>query len=83
MWYNVGLERNIDGLKRSLSKIDYWSGYCLYKEFSTPEGWEIQNMLTLARLITLSALKRKESRGVHYRTDFPQMSPRWQRHTIV
>jgi len=83
MWYNVGLERNAIGLKQALSKIDYWSGYCLAREFSTPAGWEIQNMLILARLLTLSALKRTESRGVHYRTDFPETSPKWQKHSVM
>ncbi|MFH0887659.1 MAG: L-aspartate oxidase [Planctomycetota bacterium] len=83
MWYNVGLERNATGLKQALSKIDYWSGYCLTQEFSTPADWEIQNMLILARLLTLSALKRTESRGVHYRTDFPETSPKWKRHSII
>lgn len=83
MWYNVGLERNATGLKQALAKIDYWSGYCLAQEFSTPAGWEIQNMLILARLLTLSALKRTESRGVHYRTDFPETSPKWKKHSVV
>ncbi|MFH1230315.1 MAG: L-aspartate oxidase [Planctomycetota bacterium] len=83
MWYNVGLERNATGLKQALSKIDYWSGYCFAREFSNPAGWEIQNMLIIARLITLSALKRTESRGVHYRIDFPETSPKWKKHSVV
>jgi L-aspartate oxidase len=83
MWYNVGLERNATGIKQALSKINYWSGYCLAREFSTPTGWEIQNMLILTRLITLSALNRTESRGVHYRTDFPETSHKWQKHSVI
>jgi L-aspartate oxidase len=83
MWYNVGLERSADGLKQALDRIDYWSGYCLLNEFNTPQGWEVQNMLTLARLITQSALKRTESRGVHYRIDFPRTADKWKKHTIV
>jgi L-aspartate oxidase len=42
------------------------------KLFDDPESWEIQNMLTVARLMTLSAQQRQESRGVHSRTDFPE-----------
>ena len=83
MWYNVGLERNAAGLKQALAKIDYWSSYCLAQEFSNPQGWEVQNMLTLARLITQSALLRQESRGVHYRTDFPRTLDKWRKHTII
>jgi L-aspartate oxidase len=47
------------------------------------EGWELQNMLTVARLICMSARQREESRGVHYRLDFREPSPSWQRHIIV
>jgi L-aspartate oxidase len=83
MWYNVGLERNETGLKQALAKIDYWSSYCLSLEFSSPQGWELQNMLTLARLITQSALKRIETRGVHYRTDFPLTVPEWEKHSVI
>jgi succinate dehydrogenase/fumarate reductase flavoprotein subunit len=34
-------------------------------------GWETQNMLTVARCMAQAALARKESRGTHYRSDFP------------
>ena len=44
------------------------------KLFDDRQGWETQNMLTVARLITASALAREESRGVHYRTDHPEQS---------
>ena len=44
-------------------------------------GWELQNMLTVARLIAWAAGKRKESRGVHFRTDYPKpIDSRWLRH---
>jgi L-aspartate oxidase len=83
MWYNVGVERNADSLKQAMEKIDYWSGYCLTSEFGSPAGWEAQNMLILARLIAQSALEREESRGVHYRSDFPRTSDKWRKHTIM
>ena len=41
---------------------------CLNKE-----EYEFRNMLITAELIAQSALLRKESRGAHYRTDYPQM----------
>jgi len=44
-------------------------------------GWELQNLLTIARLMIWSALQRQESRGVHFRGDFPQRDDaHWQRH---
>ena len=36
-----------------------------------PEGWQLQNMLTVARIMIAAALEREETRGVHLRTDFP------------
>jgi succinate dehydrogenase/fumarate reductase flavoprotein subunit len=44
---------------------------------------EYENALTLARALTLSALKRQESRGAHYRSDFPEESSEWKRHIQV
>ena len=48
---------------------------------TTLEGWELQNMLTLARVMIEAALLREESRGVHLRTDFPQLDDaHWNKH---
>ncbi|MFE1746073.1 L-aspartate oxidase [Coleofasciculus sp. H7-2] len=44
---------------------------------------ETHNLLDVAYLILKSAAFRTESRGGHYRTDFPQTSPSWQVHTLV
>jgi L-aspartate oxidase len=41
------------------------------KIFDEPAGWECQNMLTIALLMASSAELRRESRGVHFRSDFP------------
>ncbi|WP_013324380.1 L-aspartate oxidase [Gloeothece verrucosa] len=44
---------------------------------------EVLNLLDIAYLILKSALFRTESRGGHYRSDYPQPSPHWQVHTLV
>ena len=41
---------------------------------------EARNLLLVARLVTLAALDREESRGAHYREDFPNPLPEWRRH---
>lgn len=44
---------------------------------------EMNNLLDIAQLILKSALFRPESRGGHYRLDYPQPNPHWQLHTLV
>jgi L-aspartate oxidase len=44
---------------------------------------ELRNMLTVARLVTLAASQRTESRGAHYRTDHPQPRAEWQRRLVL
>ncbi len=40
-------------------------------------------MLTASYVIAEAALRRTETRGVHYRLDFPETNPTWTRHQIV
>ncbi len=76
----VGIERDKNSLLEAQGEINFWSSYVMEKEFSTPEGWELQNMLTVARLIQKAALVREESRGVHYRKDYPYPNDKkWQK----
>ncbi|MBU0719027.1 MAG: L-aspartate oxidase [Planctomycetes bacterium] len=69
MWRNVGIVRHGDRLKETCDILDFWGHYTLDKTFNEPAGWEMQNKLTLARLVAMSALARTESLGVHYRED--------------
>jgi L-aspartate oxidase len=53
----------------------------LTREFDGRAGWELQNLLTAARLMIDAALTREESRGTHFRADFPARDDgRWLRH---
>jgi L-aspartate oxidase len=74
MWRNVGIERAGARMQDVLGMFDFWNRYALERVFDAPEGWELQNMLTLGRLITQAALARTESRGTHARSDFPGMA---------
>ncbi|MDP1660813.1 MAG: L-aspartate oxidase [Phycisphaerales bacterium] len=71
MWRNVGIERSGARLRSSVDMIEFWGRYTLDKVFDDVRGWQVQNMLTVARLIAQSALAREESRGAHWRSDFP------------
>ncbi len=84
MWRDVGVRRNADRMTQALEMIDRWCRYVLVRQFSEPHGWELQNMLTVARLVVGSALARQESRGVHLRTDFRDIdNEHWKRHLTV
>ncbi len=83
MWRDAGVVRNGKDLDEGLDMITFWCRYVMDKEFGDPQGWELQNMLTVARLVAMSARQREETRGVHCRTDFPETSPAWQRHIIT
>jgi L-aspartate oxidase len=80
---NMGIVRHRAGLDAAERDVAFWCRYVLAREFSTRAGWELQNLLTIARLMIHSAREREESRGVHYRSDFPQRDDaRWQRHIV-
>jgi L-aspartate oxidase len=81
MWRNVGIERVGPRLDEAVEIIDFWSHYLLDKVFDKPAGWELQNMLQMSRLITAAAGARQETRGVHFRTDYPERDDRnWKCH---
>jgi len=72
MWRNVGITRKAQPLAEAQEIIRFWQRYVMDKVFDSPKGWECQNMLTSALLMAGAAELRKESRGVHYRSDFPE-----------
>ena len=73
MWDYVGILRSEDTLMQAVEKLE-----TLKSEFPrdfkclSREEYEFRNMLTVSLLIASSALKRKESRGAHFRTDFKE-----------
>ncbi|HOJ74186.1 MAG TPA: L-aspartate oxidase [Phycisphaerae bacterium] len=75
MWRNVGIERQEARLNETVEIINFWGKYVMDKLFDQQIGWETQNMLTVARLIAIAARERKESRGVHFRSDYPEPDP--------
>ncbi|MFM2095427.1 MAG: L-aspartate oxidase [Planctomycetota bacterium] len=75
MWHAAGVRRDAGLLTEAIQSIDLWRSYVLERQFDGPEGWELQNMLTVSQLIIRAALAREESRGVHLRTDFPAPQP--------
>ncbi len=75
-WRQCGIIRSGEGLKDAIYKLNFWCSYLLDREMHSTAGWEVQNMYTLSRLISFLTLTRKESRGVHYRSDYPEQNDR-------
>lgn len=66
MWYNAGVARTPTRLSDACTMFELWSRYTLDKVFETPEGWEVQNMLVVARLIAQAAKLRAHTAGTHW-----------------
>jgi L-aspartate oxidase len=83
MWRNVGIERDDAPLHEASAQMEIWTRLVAGARLEWPSAWELANMLTLSRLITAGALERTESRGVHYRKDFPDRNDaRWKRSIV-
>lgn len=81
LWDKVGIIRDGDGLTQAAEMLATWQ-----KSLPPPTdrpSYELSNLLLTGRLIAEAALLREESRGAHFRTDFPNSSPRWQHHIIL
>lgn len=81
MWHAAGVRRDAAGLAEAEETVGQWCGYVLNRQFNDPSGWQLQNMLWVARLMISAAAQREESRGVHLRVDFPKLDNlHWQKH---
>ena len=80
MWRAVGLFRDRDGLRRAVAAL---ADSAHHAPPPTADAWRELNLLTVARLIAGAALRREESRGGHFRSDFPERDDaRWKVHVV-
>jgi L-aspartate oxidase len=70
MWKHVGIIRSEKSLREALERLSEWK-FILYMDFASRRDNELKNMLAVAFIITEAALRRKESVGAHYRSDYP------------
>lgn len=84
MWRCVGVRRDAGMLREAAESVEAWTKYVAPLQFDSPDGWELQNQLTVAWAMIESARRREESRGVHFRIDFPDSDDsHWLRHVCV
>lgn len=77
MWEHVGIIRNEKGLKQAYLEVDSLY-HSIQRQGDIVNYYETVNMLILARIIIQACLWRKESRGGHYRSDYPHRDDlRW------
>ena len=67
LWTHAGLVRDADRLREALVTLDGWEA-----SGDSVGELETRNLLQLGRLLVIAALTREESRGAHFRTDFPE-----------
>lgn len=83
MWRQMGIQREGQMIADAGHSIDLWMRVISELAPQDRSSWELMNMLTVARLMSISAGLRTESRGVHFRMDHPELDPQWQQHLCL
>ena len=82
MWSGAGIERSAAGLEAVAAQLDQWQTTQWQTTGATVHDLETANLLSLARVLVAAALARYESRGAHFREDFPETSADFQRSLV-
>lgn len=78
MWEKVGIIRSGETLEEAAGVLATWA---MNQKAACDYGsYQLNNLVLVARLIAEAALIRKESRGAHFRTDYPKPLAEWLRH---
>jgi L-aspartate oxidase len=87
MWKSVGLFRTREGMEDAVAKLE--ASYAAHRDAlanaraDDGDAWKQFNLVTVARLVARAALRRLESRGAHYRSDFPERDDiHWKAHVV-
>ncbi|HEX2037369.1 MAG TPA: L-aspartate oxidase [Chloroflexota bacterium] len=81
LWEHVSINRHGDELRATEAELQ--GRLATFRAQPTRASVELANMLLVGWLMARSALAREESRGAHYRSDFPETLPTWRRRLAV
>jgi L-aspartate oxidase len=79
-WDKAGIIRDKEALNQAAGVLAAWQN-SLPRPTDQP-SYELSNLVLTGRLLAEAAFIREESRGAHFRSDFPQTSPKWQCHIV-
>ncbi len=83
-WRRAGIERAGDTLRQGLKELERLApNFPVGGMRNSRQGFEADNLYVLISLITRCALAREESRGAHYRSDFPHPREEFRKHSSV
>lgn len=80
IWDKVGMVRSGEPLDEAVKVLAAWQA-SLPPPLDRP-SYELANLVLTGRLMAEAARLRLESRGAHFRSDFPQLDPQWLRHIV-
>jgi L-aspartate oxidase len=84
MWRLVGIEREGAGLDSATRRVEAWLDLVSQRVLGDPFGWSLTNKLLTSALIARAAAAREESRGTHFRRDFPETDDaNWRRDIVL
>lgn len=81
LWDKAGIIRDGEGLVKAAGILAGWQ-----EALPQPKdrlSYELANLVLTGRLLIEAAIIRQESRGAHFRSDFPETSPGWQKHIVI
>jgi len=81
LWNEAGIIRSKEGLTKAANILAAWG-----ESLNPPENrqtHELANLVLNGSLMVKAALLREESRGTHFRSDFPNRVPDWLKHIVI
>ena len=86
MWDYVGIVRSDERLgiaRQRIAQIRETARRIIREHGVSTDLIELRNIALVSSLVVESAMRRKESRGLHYNSDWPETDPAWERSTVI